>query len=151
MIWLGYLASKPQGCFCLRLPITEITSAGCYTQLFTRLLGIELRSSHFGGQHFTNRTIFQARLLSDPAGSFLSGSALDSPTQQSPQMRLCVLSGTVCLAEGFFGSGRRTVPAGGKQASAVPPDISRSSGEKGLKPQPGTGGVAVLTATEMGQ
>lgn len=60
MIWLGYLASKPQGCFCLRLPITEITSAGCYAQLFTWLLGIELTSSHFGGQHFTNRTISQA-------------------------------------------------------------------------------------------
>lgn len=52
----------------------------------------------------------------------------------------------MCLVEGFFGtnligSGRRTVPTGGKQASAAPSDISRSSGEKGLKLQPGTGGV----------
>lgn len=110
--------------------------------------GIELRSSHFGGQHFTSCTISQARLLTDPAGSFLSGSALDSPTQQSPHTCLCVQSGTVCLVEGFFGtnligSGRRTVPTGEKQASATPSDISRSSGEKGLKPQLGTGGAGI--------
>lgn len=39
MVWLGYLASQPQGCFCLCLPISEITSAGCHSQLSTWVLG----------------------------------------------------------------------------------------------------------------
>lgn len=100
------------------------------------------------GKHFTNCTLSQAHLLTNPDGSFLSGSALYSPAQQSHQRSTysCAQNNTGCLLERFFGtnligSGRRTMAARGKQAPPTPSSISGSSGEEGLKQMPRAGGA----------